>query len=360
MLKKSTKYLSFIIFSIGFISILVINNNSPKIETPWGMERLDKYSKSLSETPILVRLQDIDQSGPAHHFCGGIVPKFTRYEHSMAVWSILKKFGCSLKEQIAGLFHDSSHTVFSHVADHVFSTNGKYTKDSYQDTIHDKYLNSQNISSFITKFNIKESDLNPENPNYTGLEQPLPDMCADRIEYNIHTGVILDMISQKDAKEIINNLCFENSKWFFKDEKIAKKFADISLYCTQNFWGSLWNTRANMHLAKAINRAIEIKLITEEELFSTDSFVLSKLKKSDDKAIKIALQHCDDPLLISGSQKYKNKHFTPKFRGIDPLVRDDKTGKLIRLSEKNLIFSNAYNETKKWCERGYEVMVIDF
>jgi hypothetical protein len=221
-----------------------------------------------------------------------------------------------------------------------------------------KFIKSKKLAPMLKKFGLKENDLDIENAEYKCLEQSLPEICADRLEYNIHTGIILNLISKQDAKEIIDNIRFENERWFFTNEKIAKKFADISLYCTQNFWGALWNTRANKHLARAIIRAVEIGNLTDEDLFTTDIAVLKKLKSSNDEYIKLCLQHCDEPLLEIKEKSYEIQKFKPKFRGIDPLIKNEKTGEFCRLSSLNLMFGNAFNELKKWCETGYEVKLL--
>ena len=62
-------------------------------------------------------------------------------------------------------------------------------------------------------------------------------MCADRIAYNIHTAVMLKLLNEKEVNEIINNLRFEENKWFFTSRKIAKKFAMIPLILTEHLWG---------------------------------------------------------------------------------------------------------------------------
>ena len=84
------------------------------------------------------------------------------------------------------------------------------------------------------------------------------------------------MIDKKDVREILNDLKFKGGKWFFKDAIIARKFANLSLYFTQNFWGAKWNTMMNIHFANALKRAIKIKLISKDELFSTDDIILNK------------------------------------------------------------------------------------
>jgi HD superfamily phosphohydrolase len=80
----------------------------------------------LIKSKPIQRLKDIEQ--------GGYIPLYynpkslplnkishSRFEHSLVVFLLLKKFKASLVEQIAGLIHDASHAAFSHCIDYVLA-----------------------------------------------------------------------------------------------------------------------------------------------------------------------------------------------------------------------------------------------
>ena len=80
----------------------------------------------LINTDLMKRLKRVNQGGPfvllrPDHEWRKF--KTTRFDHSVGVCVLLKKFNSSLKEQIAGLLHDVSHTVFSHSLDFLFNRN---------------------------------------------------------------------------------------------------------------------------------------------------------------------------------------------------------------------------------------------
>ena len=306
---------------------------------------------------VMQRLKYIDQSGGARYFAPKL-PAFSRYEHSIGVYAILKKAGASKKELVAGLLHDASHTVFSHVGDYIWTDDvNEYTKESYQDRIHREYLRKHKMEKILKSLNITLDDADINRNDYNALEQHLPDMCADRIQYNIHTGFIMKMISQQEINEIVKNLEFKDKKWFFKNVEMARKFANLSIYFTQNFWGAKWNTIMNIHFANALKRALKLKIITKEDLFSTDAIVMKKLSKSNDRIIQLNLQQCQSPLKKIPEQKYNTEKFFPKFRGIDPLIRK-KDGTFSRLTEMDIMFKNNYDIVKQWCKNGYDVDVL--
>ena len=134
----------------------------------------------LIKSPILKRLKGIGQNGAYdfHHTSPG---HFSRYEHSIGVMLLLRKFDASLEEQIAGLLHDVSHTAFSHVADFVF--NSQITAD-YQDKKMTQAFEIQGINKFLREYKINPKRI-LNRKNFSLLEQELPNLCADRIDYTL-------------------------------------------------------------------------------------------------------------------------------------------------------------------------------
>ena len=321
-------------------------------------EKIDcKDLMPLINSKVMQRLKKIDQAGAARYL-GVKLPAFSRYEHSVGVYAVLKKAGVSKKESVAGLLHDASHTVFSHVGDYIWAKKiNDYNEQSFQDKIHIDYLQKNKIEPILKSLHMELHDVDIDKNDYKALEQSLPDMCADRIQYNIYTGFIMKIINDKDIKEILNDLKFENDKWFFTNKEIARKFANLSLYFTQNFWGSKWNTTMNIHFANAIKRALELKLINEEDLFSTDDVVLGKLLGSDDEIIKQNVKQCEKPFEKLPEKNYKSEKFYPKFRGIDPLI-EKSSGVFERLSDVDAMFKHYYVTVQKWCKDGYEIDIL--
>lgn len=333
------------------IIILVYTNSfaSLSVQNIWGKEEIDNpLLEEIINSPTMQRLKKIDQSGPIVYF--GLAPEFTRYDHSIGVLSLLKKANCPLKEQVAGLLHDASHTAFSHLGDIIFNQAEK--EHSYQDKIHLWYLNQQNITKITEKWGIKLKELNPDNSQYKALERPLPELCADRLQYNIHTGVIYNIITAKEAKEIVDNLEYKDNKWFFKDINYARKFASLSLIFTKDLWGSDWNAAFYHHFAKIIRKSLELKVITNNDIhFSNDLVILNKIKKS--KALMKDIKKCVH--IKSHYRKVKfgdgELNLKPKFRGIDPWVFYK--NKYHRLSYLSPQFKIEFNNIKDWCNQGY-------
>jgi len=95
---------------------------------------------ALIESKPFQRLKNISQMGPPTTFYH--IKNYSRYEHSIGVFLLLKHLGASDNEQIAGLLHDVSHTTFSHVIDWVVGT-GK--NENYQDDQHFNFIKKTEI-----------------------------------------------------------------------------------------------------------------------------------------------------------------------------------------------------------------------
>jgi hypothetical protein len=118
------------------------------------------------------------------------------------------------------------------------------------------------------------------------LEQPLPTLCADRLEYNLQAGLLTDMLTIEDITTILNDLRYNNGQWFFVTQESAHKLALVSLYNTEHVWGSLRDQFIYACIAEALNRALTIGLLTMDDIhFSTDPMVWDKLWISNDEII---------------------------------------------------------------------------
>jgi HD superfamily phosphohydrolase len=58
----------------------------------------------------------------------------TRFDHSVGVMLLIRHLGGSLREQLAGLLHNVSHTDFLHLIDYVLDMTGEdYHEQRYEE-----------------------------------------------------------------------------------------------------------------------------------------------------------------------------------------------------------------------------------
>lgn len=309
--------------------------------------------KHILQLPALERLKKISQSGVASY----VIPQvktWSRYDHSLGVLFLLQRYGASLEEQLAGLLHDVSHTAFSHVADFVFEHTSQL--DSYQDSIHEWFLRSCAIDKELALFSISLDEVLHKSGGHKALEQDLPYLCADRLDYNLMGGALFGRITPQEIQELLLHLKFEQDAWFFIDQKRAKRFALIVLENDLHIWGTAWNGILYELAAQALRRAIELKLVSQQELhFSTDEVLWNRLLASNDSVIKDLLHkffHYQDSykLVEEGVHDFA---FRPKFRGIDPFVKT--SSGLVHLSSLDQQFADEYQRVRDLIKRGWFV-----
>lgn len=306
--------------SLGAVVQVVEQDKALLVKTEYGDYFVaEPVLVDLIKSPAFKRLQHIHQYG----VCRYVRPEkqFTRYEHCLGVFVLLRHYGASLDEQIAGLLHDVSHTVFSHVGDFVF--NKYYNTYSYQDDIHEWYLQKVGIMDILQKYGFGACCSEHAKKSQRMLEQDKPNLCMDRIEYLLRGGLADDLISQDDVKPILDDLYFENQQWVFKHADKAKQLALVSLWLSENIFGTPWNLFIYTHASEALLRAVDLKLMSVDDIhFSVDDVVWQQLNAADDALIKQSLDkviHYKNYYKISNALDY-DLHFTGKCLGVDPWV----------------------------------------
>lgn len=349
-------------FKNNFVALLVLvllSNTfiySIVLETLYGnFEVTEPVLLELLESSCVNRLRHIQQYGVDNYALKHI--DYSRHNHSLGVFVLLRAYGAPLKEQIAGLLHDASHTVFSHVGDSVFDHPD--IKDSYQDDIHEWFLNRTDCENILSRHALTIADILHKNKQFTCLEQDLPDLCADRLEYNLQGGMLEGLITPLEIREILANLRFKNGIWYFLDSQRAKKFARLSLYLTEHVWGSPEGLLIDSWAADALKRALAIDVVTEHEIhFSYDALVWQKLTESTDSIIseKITkIKNYQQFFILSNSTDY-DLLLKGKFRGINPWVLVE-TG-FARLTELDPEFAHEFEQLKNLMAHGWYIKFI--
>lgn len=343
------------ICSVLLFPYAIIAQNIPTIFG--NVEENNPATLELLNHKCMQRLKGIDQSGPNPYFDAKF-PKFSRYDHSLGVYALLKKYNVSTNEQIAGMLHDVSHTVFSHLADYIFQAQEMHT-ESYQDKIHNWFLDKVGIAQILQKYSMRIIDISPKNPKYTALEQELPDMNADRIEYNLHTASVFSDLDSKDIADILASLQYNEHKWYFIDILQAKKFAKLSTYYTRNFWGSSNNAAMYLIMGATLKYAMQQKILSKEDLqFGVDIDIVDKMQASLDPVlcefIRIA-SNIDKHYIVTERNDF-DAYFAIKMRGIDPLVMQD--SHLVRLSTISRDFKDELETTRNYANHGIYLKFI--
>ncbi len=274
----------------------------------------------LLNCPSLQRLKGIDQGGYTTPYQPN-GRKFSRFDHSVGVYWLLKKFGAPLKEQVAGLIHDVSHSAFSHCIDYVLD-DGDGKEQNHQDNIFKHLVKKSEIPEILKKYDLDSSYI-LNDLNFPLKEQPLPDLCADRLDYSLRTALCYEHISFSEAQGFINDLSIENNHWLFSDWKLAQKYAELFLGLNTKYYAGLWGALMHKTVGDYLRYALQKNYIIKSDLYTTDDEVLNKivLFHEKDKVLLDLFNKMNNQVTYKNdSDDYESKIYL-KSRIVDPLCK---------------------------------------
>lgn len=292
-------------------------------------------------SPILQRLKDIDQAGYFEPYFPGT--GHSRFEHSIGVCALLKKYGAPITEQIAGLIHDVSHSAFSHCIDYVLNA-GSEKEQSYQDDVFDDYVKKSALPAILKKYNF-DLDYILNDKNFPLEEKTLPDLCADRIDYSLRTAIVFKEI--ESAQYFLDNLTAENGSWVFKNFESAKKYAELFLKLNADYYAGLPSAVMFRAVGDYLRRALLKGYISKTDLYTTDKIVLSKIKPrhADDERLKLLFDRMNNKVGFKNDPDNFDGEIFCKSRVVDPLCRHD--GELKSVSQIDPSWSIILKEESK-------------
>ena len=310
----------------------------------YGNIEIDEDVKMILEKPYIQRLKKIHQNGA--DFLIDKRMNATRYEHSVGVMILLKKLGATKEEQIAGLLHDVSHTVFSHMVDTLI----KNENQNFHEQERGKFIEINNI-----KKDIQEIGFNPDNllniNNFSLLDKKMPGLCADRIDYMLRDLFNMDMLTNEEIKKIIDSLIIEDDiikiKTIEQGRNIIKKFIDLNKKIFFNPYFEI----SNVLLSNIIRKLLDNKIIKEEDLFKDDEYIIKKIETS---SFNKELININNKIRIIQHPKEGEFKVIRFLRYIDPVL----SGSSARISEidtQSHDILQEYLKTKK--EISYNILI---
>lgn len=284
----------------------------------------------LMSSPSLLRLKGVDNAG---YFdpCWFPGTGFSRFEHSVGVYLLLNKYKAPLEEQIAGLIHDVSHTAFSHCVDYTLAP-GMEKEQHFQDSVFDDFVRHSEIPSLLKKYKVDlEYILNED--NFPLKEKPLPDLCADRIDYSLRTAIGFKDIAQEDVERFLESLLADNKSWVFKDFESAKKFAELFFKMNKDYFSGLPSAVMLKAAGECLKYALSENYITKEDLYTVDKKVLEKIgeKVKDDARLKVLFDRMNNRIAYKDNKENYDFKVFCKSRVVDPYFRDK--GSIKKVSE---------------------------
>ncbi len=276
----------------------------------------------LIATPTFARLRGIRQAGPSA--LAFPFKTVTRHEHSLGVYLLLTRLGAGLRERVAGLLHDISHTAFSHAVDFVISS----AEQDHHEGLKPVFLRQPDIVCALKRLGFDPEEFFDDSI-YPLLERPLPWLCADRIDYFLRDGLTCGVVSLEDIETCSNALVVFDKRIAFNDVAVARFAVDKFASMNRNWWASPVESFIYNEFADALREGFKSGTLRENDLLGDDSHVLSCLKAARNERIEHSLRKIykfQPAMLIDYVPRVP-----PKERWLDPPVLVN--GSLRRLSE---------------------------
>jgi HD superfamily phosphohydrolase len=333
-----------LLLSIFFVASLAADLS---FELPYGSCQIkDKALEEVISSEAFDRLKQMHQYGIVHYNLS--FEPYSRYDHCLGVYMILDTYAPNYLEKVSGLLHDASHTAFSHFGDYFFKSHGE---DAWQDLNHNAFLEKIGLAKLLNSHNFKLDEIYHKNKEFSALDQPLPELCADRIDYNLQGAYRLGLLTKQETQELFNDLRFENGIWSLSNVVLTEKMAKAGIYMMETIWSSSINHVSNHVLCDLMDYAVQHNLITLDEVcLKPDESVMKKLQSTEDAYIKKGLQLISViPNLVKEGHDFQIPY---KCRAINPSMRLE-DGSLKKLTELSLSYETAFKEAQDKANKGF-------
>lgn len=301
----------------------------------------------------LQRLKGVDQAGYFEPYHPG--SRHTRFEHSLGVYLLLRRFGAPIEEQIAGLLHDVSHSAFSHAVDYVLSE-GSEKEQSHQDDYFEEYVLNSKLPLILEKYGFDTGRILDET-NFPLLENQLPDLCADRIDYSLRGFLAYGVIGSEEVADILEKISVEEKKWVLADFDSAYGYAKLFKTLNDRFYSGITTAVMFRRVADYLRHALGRGYVTEADLYTTDGEVIAKINDhlAEDAALDSLWRKMNDSGGYENNPDDYDAEVYCKSRIIDPLCRHQ--GVIKRLSDIELNWKDTLRRDSE--PKGYFLKFSD-
>ncbi|MBN1200930.1 MAG: HD domain-containing protein [Anaerolineae bacterium] len=268
----------------------------------------------LIQSAAVQRLRGVSQHGITGLI--GICAPVSRFEHSVGVMLLVRRLGGSLDEQIAALLHDVSHTVFSHVIDHVFDTPGS---QGYHDRVKVQYAAGTDLPDVLAAHG-KDWHAYLREDDYPLLEQPAPALCADRLDYFLRDVIDLKLGTAADCTHALDHVINWDGRIVTDDLDVARWMAYTYIEADKASWANFREVGLYEVTAQALRLSFERGYLHESDLWDVDRAIWSRLHATGDADLQALLALVNTETGFVWDEAAPDFRIITKLRTIDPDV----------------------------------------
>ncbi|MGI4865219.1 MAG: HD domain-containing protein [Janthinobacterium lividum] len=280
----------------------------------YGAVELPATVVELLHTAPIQRLRGIHQGGAIVLVNPAI--NHTRFDHSVGVLLLIWRLGGNLREQIAGLLHDVSHTAFSHLIDYVLELAG----EDYHEQRYEAVLAHPEIQAALVRHHLHYQDF-LDLDRYTLLEQPLPDLAADRIDYTLRDLRQLGVLSAEDIAWFLEGLRVHEGRIVVSSVAHARWFSQQYAYLTEHYFAGPQSQSANRFLRGLIRSYYEAGQLTLDDFHQDDAHLLARLRTLSGQPVAAQYAAWVQHQLPGTSIAMKPRHVDPEILLGEQVIR---------------------------------------
>jgi hypothetical protein len=251
---------------------------------------------------------------------------YSRLDHSIGVARIIWHFTHDKVQTLAGLLHDVSTPVFSHVGD--FRNGDALTQESTEDANARMIKNDSQLCTLLAHDGFSPDDV-CDYHRYPVADNEVPRLSADRLEYMFPSGMVLE--GSWTLQEISDTygditLCRNEDgrpELGFHTQKAAEFYC--GRFCSTGHVLQLNENKLTLQLlADIVTRAVRLGILTERDCYMlSEEQVMDKFGSFKDDAeftrryltfrTMTHIEHTDHPLddCFCVSLKVKQRYINP-------------------------------------------------
>jgi hypothetical protein len=182
---------------------------------------------------------------------------------------LVRRLGAGVREQVASLLHDISHTAFSHVIDFVFDD---HSGQSYHEERKEKVVAESDIPAILDRYGLDWREVMDED-QFPLLEQPSPALCADRLDYFLRDLELLKLANRDEISAALESFEVVDGRIAINDADAARWLAYTFIEADRASWSSFREVGLYQLTAEAIKAAYRYGFIVESDIrFLTQRF----------------------------------------------------------------------------------------
>jgi HD superfamily phosphohydrolase len=278
----------------------------------------------LIACPTVQRLRGIRQAGPsafAYPF-----KTVTRFEHSLGALTLLRRLEAPRVELVAGLLHDISHTAFSHAVDFLVDTDDE--EQAHHESLKPLFLHRPDLEAALRRLGFEPEQFYDDSI-YPLLEQPIPLLCADRLDYFLRDGIACGVTSPESIARTLGALVVVDNVICLSDVEVAREVVAQFAEMNRHWWSGPIEAYIYNEFADALREGFRLGVLRKNDMLVDDEHVLACLRSAKSPLIAAKLEQISR--VVPDSLQHYTPRVVPKSRWLDPPVVLE--GSIRRLSE---------------------------